>query len=650
MKSPIRWFAPALIATALLAAALGWWLRGRFQQTNIPSDGQSVAGKQGDGQEDEPKEENAAKGPEPIIAIVAEAPGMSPEEVELAVALPIETQVNGMPGVREVRSASRAGTCTIWVDLEPKTDIFEARQGLAERVQRAELPLDVTPMLAPISFAQRDVLLVGLRSQANQEMAEAQTRTGMELRTLAEHVVRQRLLTIPGVSQVIVTGGVRKRCQVELDPDRMVQFGVTLRQVEEALKNNIAVGAGGHLDRGDRELSVVLRGKSPSLQDLETTLVLPREERPVRIGDVAKVRFGGPDAQGDAAIWTREGAGNGPAVILTVLRGPNLDGSQMDRLLAEVQQALPPDVKLERQTLAQEDVSVSLRLPHGTSREARDKVCRQVEAALAEIPEIRSVWRRAGLGETTDYLDRDDGPVLFIAIQRNAERGREAVLADIRGRIAAIPALSAHLGRPASHRSGGVEMDAPIAVKVFGPDLQVLQLTAEEIQAGMGMVPGIMDMQVEPRPDREQLHLEVKREEAARHGVSVADLAATVQTVLEGRVVGTILHEGRPVDLVIVYEEKLRSDAESLGKLSVETPTGMRIPLDRLAEFRLTAGPVVLYREKVQRRVVVSCTVQGRGATAVLKDIREKLKPVEERLNQMPGGYRIEYAGSATAK
>ena len=137
MKSSMRWFAAALIVTALsvtalIAASLAWWLRGRIQQ-----------------------QEHAKEGPQPIITILAQAPGLAPEEMEALVASPIECQVNGVPGVQCVRSASRQGTWSVWADLGPKTNIFEARQRLAERLQRANLPANVTPMLAPIIFSER---------------------------------------------------------------------------------------------------------------------------------------------------------------------------------------------------------------------------------------------------------------------------------------------------------------------------------------------------------------------------------------------------------------------------------------------------------------------------------------------------------------
>jgi Cu/Ag efflux pump CusA len=136
--------------------------------------------------------------PGPGVTILAEAPGLAPEDVEIQVARPIESQVSGAAGVQQVRSASRFGTCSVSVDFEPKTNIFEARQRLAERLQRAkaELPPNVTPVLAPISVSEREVLLIGLHSIAEPKTTEDRTTNGMNLRTLAEHDRRLDLMLV----------------------------------------------------------------------------------------------------------------------------------------------------------------------------------------------------------------------------------------------------------------------------------------------------------------------------------------------------------------------------------------------------------------------------------------------------------------------
>jgi Cu/Ag efflux pump CusA len=643
MKPSIRRLATALIVTAMVAVSLSSCRTGPVPRPDASSGWEPIAAEQGVG-----RQERDEEGLLPIITIVAQAPGLATEEIEALVAMPIESQVNGAPGVWCVRSASRQGRCRVWADLAPKTNVFEARQHLAERLKRADLPPNVRPMLAPISFRERELLLIGLRLAAEPETAGERTSNGMDLHTLAEHVLRKRLLALPGVSQVVVTGGIRKQIQVELDPERLIMFGVTLPQIEEALKKNNTVGAGGNLRRGDQELPVVVRAKSTSLQDLEATPVAEHDGVPVRIKDVARVRFGGADRLGDGAIRAQESAGarDGPAVILTVLKEASTDNGQIDRLLSELQPVLPSNVRLECRTFTREDIGVSLNLPPGTGGVEKDRMCRRVEAALMEVPEIRSVWRRGGPGESAESLGLADGPVMFVALRTKAERGRESIVADIRERIARIPGLGADLGPPVSQYLGCAGLYAQIAVKLFGHDLHDLQRIAREIRDRMRAVPGVTDLRIEPGGDSPQLQIHVDRNQAARFGVPVADLSMMVEMGLRGLVVGEVLHEGRNLDLVVMYEEELDRNPHAIRGLPVKTAGGESIPLENLARIVLTGGPGTVYRENMQRRIVISCNVQGRDRTAVLTDIREALESAEEKF---PDGYRLEYAGRASA-
>lgn len=616
------WLAPALILMALMVAILGWWLGSRYFQPDSPLE----------------------------MRIVAEAPGMSPEEVASLIASPIEMQVNGIPGLKRVRTASRSGTCIVWVTFETKANTFEARQRLAEGLQRVHLPANVTPMLAPMSYSEREVLLIGLRSSVNPTTAEERTKNGMDLRTLAEHVVRRRFLALPGVTQVVVTGGIRKQVQVALDPERLLKFGMTLSQVEEALEKNHTVDAAGNLLHGKQELPVYFLASSLSLQDFEEVVVVVRDGVPVRIKDIASVRFGGADHLGDAAICLNEGAAQDvPAVILTVTKEPKTHLGEIDRLLAELQQDLPPGIKLDRQAFTNEDLRISLQLPPAASPEEQDQVCRLVEAELMEVPEIRNVWRRGGLEGAAD-LGWSDATILFVALERNAQRERALLLADVRERIARLPGVSAQLGPPVSPQQDSDGMSTPIAVKVFGPDGQVLQQAAQEIYDNISNVAGVVDLQIEPQGATEQVQIRVKREEAARLGVDVVDLTKVLHTARHGRVVGEV-HEGdRRLELVVMFAEKLGRDPMEIGKLLVESSTGEAIPVDRLAETLVTAAPAIVYRENWQRCMVVTGNVQGRDPTAVLKDIREAMKSTQEGISKLPGAYHVEYAGRALSR
>jgi CzcA family heavy metal efflux pump len=855
----------------------------------------------------------------PTVAILTEAPGLAPEEVEVLVSRPMEYLLNGATGVQRVRSASGIGLSIVWVEFEWGTDIYRDRQVVAEKLQlaRERLPRDVNPVMAPISSIMGEIALIGLRSTAEGKTPEEQARKAMELRTLGEFRIRNRLLAVEGVSQVTVMGGILQQYQVITSPERLAAQNVSLQQLVEAAEKANVLAGGGIMERSSKETLIRFSGQSLKLEDVANTPVAWRAPRPVLIKDVADVRFGGPVRRGDGGVRIKEGGRveGGPAVILTVLKQPGANtlalDPELDRVLEELQRDLPADVKIERRIFKQADfiraavanveeairdgviwvfvvlflflwnfrtstitltaiplsllltalvftwfglsintmtlggiavavgeltddaivdienifrrlkenrhearpdhplkvvflassevrssivfatlivclvvlpffflaglegrmfaplalayivsllaslvvsltvtpvlasfllprtrfledrrdpfllrwlkwldervlrfalrhpwpiligtlilaalsklavswmgseflppfnegtLTINLQTDPGTSLAESERVARRAEELLLQVPEVLSVSRRTGRAEQDEHAEGVNSSEIDVRLEEHERprpgwyhavlraipgfygwgvdevgRARELVLADIRERITGIPGVKVNIGQPISHRLDHMMtgVRAQIAVKVFGPDLRE---AAQDVQGHMSRVRGVVDLQVEPQVEISQLRLKVRRREAARYGLAPGDVARLVETAYKGRVVSEVLDEDRRFGLVVWYDEKARGDPAAINRTILDTPSGRKVALGQVVEVLDTTGPNTLNSEGVQRRIVVSCNVQGRDLGGVVEDIRAALAPVEERLHQLPGGYRIDIGGQYEAQ
>ncbi len=286
----------------------------------------------------------------PRVVIMTEAPGLAPEEVETLVTFPIETTMNGASGVQAVRSSSGVGISVIYVEFEWGTDIYNDRQLVNERLQLVQelMPEGVKPTLAPISSIMGQILMLGMWSDDN-------VTEPLELRTLADWVVRQRMLTIPGVSQVFTMGGGRKQFQVLVDPDAMLRYGVTLREVKQAVQSSNQNATGGYLDeQGPNELLVRSLGRVQSVEDLQKVVVTKREGRAIALAQIARVVEGPQVKRGDSSAFVRGDEANfsgGPAVIFTINKQPGADTRQVTddviAAIADLRPSLPRDLRIE---------------------------------------------------------------------------------------------------------------------------------------------------------------------------------------------------------------------------------------------------------------------------------------------------------------
>ncbi len=886
----------------------------------------------------------------PRVVVMTEAPGLAPEEVESLVTFPLESALNGANGVQAVRTSSGIGLSVIYVEFDWGTDIFDDRQIVAERLALVadRMPPGVTPQLAPISSVMGQIMIIGMWSDDG-------STSPLELRTLADWVVRQRLLTIPGVSQVFVMGGDRKQFQVLVDPDALLRYGVTLHQVKTALAESNENATGGYLDQqGPNELLVRSLGRIRTVEQIEEIAVTMRDDRPVLVGQVARVREGPQVKRGDAAAFVRRAGGRfdgGPAVVLTVNKQPNADTrrvtDKITRALEDLQSGLPDDVRtdpalyqqkqfidlaidnvvealrdgsllvvivlflflvnfrttfitltaiplsivltalvfaafdlsintmtlgglavaigelvddaivdvenifrrlklnrraenpkhplvvvfrasaeirnsivfgtlivvlmfipvfalsgmegrlftpmgiayivsilssllvsltltpvlsywllakdrtwpwaaalvappvalaasrwgvpaalslaglegaadgwsgvslavhglvalaaappvwlvmtwVDRSTGDEKEgallrllkhaagrvigfslrrplpvlgvaavavaasaaailrlesdflppfdegaVQINVILPPGTSLDTSQQVARKVEARLQQVPDVVAFVRKTGRAELDEHAVPVSASEIIATVDPRSGRSREETLDQIREALADVPGIVTSVEQPLahliSHMLSGVQ--AEVAVKLYGDDLEVMRRAARRMRDAVADVPGVTDLQVEPQVEIPQLRIEIDGHQLTRYGLRRSDVNEFVETAMNGEVVSEMLIDQRTFDLLVRLDEPYREDVEAVKRLSIDLPGGGTTNLGSVADVYRASGPNTINREQVRRRIVVQCNTSGRGLVDVVRDVKERLDPIAREL---PTGYFVEYGG-----
>jgi CzcA family heavy metal efflux pump len=275
----------------------------------------------------------------PTVTIMTEAEGLAPPEVEQLVSFPIETQMNGLPGVTRVRSVSGVGLSIVYVEFDWGTDIYRNRQQIAERLTlvRDQLPANVTPQMGPINSIMGQVLLVALTGPDSV--------SPMEMRETADFTIRPRLLTIPGVAQVIPIGGEVRQYRIAPNPAAMRALGVTMEQMEKALAQFGANTGGGFSDQYSREFLIRNIGRTMKLEDLGTVTVATVNGRPIALRQVADISFGARMKRGEAGYMGK------PAVIISIEKQPDIDtiglSRQVEAALKDITSTLTNGVKAD---------------------------------------------------------------------------------------------------------------------------------------------------------------------------------------------------------------------------------------------------------------------------------------------------------------
>lgn len=284
----------------------------------------------------------------PTVVVMTEAPGLAPEEVEKVVTYPVETAVNGSTGVRRVRSASNTGFSVVWVEFDWGTDIYTARQIVAERLDAAaeNLPENVSkPVMGPQSSILGEMMIIGLTSDST---------SMLELRRIAEKNIRPRLLALGGVSNVSVIGGDAPEYQIKLNPELMRLHNVSLDEVLAAAEGMNSNAGGGVIYEYGNEYIVKAELNTGDAAELGQAVVRSGEDGIITLADIATVEQGGRLPRlGTASVRTA------PAVIITVTKQPAYGTipltENIDRELASLEKTLPPDVHVFSDIFRQSD-------------------------------------------------------------------------------------------------------------------------------------------------------------------------------------------------------------------------------------------------------------------------------------------------------
>ncbi len=291
----------------------------------------------------------------PTVTIMTESPGYAADEVEQYITFPVESSVNGLPGVRRVRSASAIGLSIVWVEFDWGVDIYRARYLVSERLSLAEerLPQDVHTEITPVTSVTGEIMLISIRSPDGSV-------SPMELRAFGEFDLRNRLLSVPGVSQVVAIGGELPEYQVNVDQDRLRLYGFTIKDVVEAASQaHSTAGAGYLLNVDGLEIPLRQTARVTSVEDIRSTVIRYDVGVPITIGQVADVELAPALKRGTASE-----AGT-PAVVLSIQKAPGTNTlaltDAVDNALDAVEAGMRPGIELNRHAFRQTDfINLSL--------------------------------------------------------------------------------------------------------------------------------------------------------------------------------------------------------------------------------------------------------------------------------------------------
>ncbi|CAN5467735.1 efflux RND transporter permease subunit [soil metagenome] len=291
--------------------------------------------------------------------------------------------------------------------------------------------------------------------------------------------------------------------------------------------------------------------------------------------------------------------------------------------------------------------AISLAAGPGTSLEQSNQTGEVAVRLLQDIPEIKSIGRRAGRAERDDHVMPVSVNELDIEFKKEG-RPRDEVLGDIRQKLNTIPGVFVNVGQPIGHRLAHMlsGVSAKIAVKLYGPELDVLRSKGAEIEAIAKGIPGLTDVFLEKQVPIPQIKIVVDRSRSQVYGLQAGELNRQLAVLIGGHKIADLREGERTIDLSLRLPENYRDAPEKLGDLLIETGSGQRVPLRLVADVREASGPNVINRENGARRIVIGANTTKRDLQSLVLDLQEQVREAVD----LPQGYFVSYEGEFQAQ
>ncbi len=271
-----------------------------------------------------------------------------------------------------------------------------------------------------------------------------------------------------------------------------------------------------------------------------------------------------------------------------------------------------------------------------------------VEKRLLKLPEVETVVTKTGRAEISEDPMGPEQNDFVIMLHPRSEwksgKTKEDLVSEIQKELSAIPGVKASFSQPIALRVNelisGIKSD--LAIKVFGPDLEILKEKGNQIASVIGKIQGSEGARVEQVSGFAQIEIKSDRKTMARHGINQEDINQIVETAIGGKAATTIIEGEMRFDAVVRFPEKYRKDIESIRRIPIHAPEGHTVQLSQIAEIVETEAPAQISRENGMRRIAVECNIRSRDAGSFVEEVREKIKPL---ISDLPSGYFVKLGG-----